>query len=1370
MTGASEGSQQAEGICPQGTALLEFRNNVAHSNGRYGLRLYDNQDGWYPRHDPCSNVGPNNRYKQMVFEGLFTYRNKVNGVQISRVASLVMKGFTVVDQGERGFEMPGAQGGLLLGPWGETRIEETLIVGTTAESDGSQTTGRRLGGAAGGIRMGIEAAAWHRLIVQNTTFANFAAPNTAAVTGIAKEGFTPRGGGWETRFQGISWVNAPRRTRWRHTNENIFLDLDGSFSGQRPMTSVVAHNSLLSDVRAFPECIEDERYSGGGNGHRGLLCRGLKFVRVALNGALPRTALQYIHLVVRQSGAARGTFVTADDAAYLVDKWRPAGDIFLVQMDPAARTLAPMPVGTSRWISASGSWLEQGTGSQVSTLSVEFVDRDSSGLTRRITRHGNLTADGTQLVWNDGFPPWTSCRMSPEDCVGPTRYTDVPTMRVQYHLKRRTHPTGYEFVVPVNRLYEMEFDLAENDRVDVTNYTFGVGELEEDEWIALRSAPSVQIPNHLRVSTDGAGLQTRSLGRLPVPSLDATPAELRAALGTLPSALSLGNASSFVRHQYASASSAGALTDLVGTADLSLAGGAVLGSTTAAAAVFDGITAHAASPAGALATLVGTAAITVEAWVRVVGDVVGHGKLVSLQGGTGEEVAIWSAHSSGSGSPVLKLEYHGNWLAASTRLGAGVHHIAATLSPDGCALYVDGALATETTRSDATFAAFAAAPTMTLFGDGASSTTHARGELYGLTLYAGVLPAEEISGRYEHVRPDLPAQTTDWYRDDNGTTTGTILFRGPPACAYNDWDPCIFEGGRFIETSCPVDNPGCQYDSDGEDGDRVRLKWSNPTTWNGTDGCMYGGVPPLDCELPGDGDNVTIEKWMDVQLDVSPPRLHSLEIFGALDIKSNGSSFALQAVHITVREGGNFTVGSEATPFEGTFEIALSGDRYTKGPRFNTHNYGAKTLLVFGSLRMHARVPTPPWTKLNHTAPAGATTLVVLGSVDWKVGDEIIVPSTDYEPGHAEEVTLTAVHPLTVDGVPFTALSIDAPLAHSHFAAVETHGGKQVEMRGEVGHLSRDIVIRGTDIDEDARFRSLYASETGATVIVTTYAHYGRSGRTVGSGDAGLIGVRFRQAGVHGYDDRPALGFFDLSADNERDSYVRGCVFSQVWNVGLQINMRYTGLLVQSNVFAWTLGSNLRAFSGGNTYEDNLGVSAVTRLTYRGRESRSSLGNVEWADYCANFDIAAGPNVVRNNIAAGSERIGFKLSTPPTTSCEASPCSRGSCFEGNLAHSAQLGFALHFSGIAGCVKVDGFTVWRAWTFGIWGNTEYSIIHWSNLTVVDSKVGFYWGMGGPPGISHTVADPMKKVIVSGAHASSAALPAAPTEPALAACNG
>jgi len=40
-----------KGTCPYGETLGVFDNNIAHSNERFGLRIFD----WFPREDPCKS-------------------------------------------------------------------------------------------------------------------------------------------------------------------------------------------------------------------------------------------------------------------------------------------------------------------------------------------------------------------------------------------------------------------------------------------------------------------------------------------------------------------------------------------------------------------------------------------------------------------------------------------------------------------------------------------------------------------------------------------------------------------------------------------------------------------------------------------------------------------------------------------------------------------------------------------------------------------------------------------------------------------------------------------------------------------------------------------------------------------------------------------------------------------------------------------------------------------------------------------------------------------------------------------------------------------------------------------------------------------
>ena len=897
---------------------------------------------------------------------------------------------------------------------------------------------------------------------------------------------------------------------------------------------------------------------------------------------------------------------------------------------------------------------------------------------------------------------------------------------------------------PRNRhRYEFGFEFEEWDRVDTASYDFSVDQLQANEWLAFRSAPWVQQPDHLVVSTSSGGTKYTPFDRLPIPTLDAPYYAVASAFAAPPppdveEGDNRTDAGWSERHRYAASLCNGtALFDAAGRDTALLNGGARLqtGSNMTAelaagvqtAVVFDG--SAAAGGVSLSPELAGYPDVTVELWASTsmyVGEA--RGALLDLSGG----IQLYDADPSSSNAHLtLKFPTSSSGVATirdSKALPSGMHCITAVLGRRGGYLYLDGVQVAQTSN---TF--------LPLVSDGPGSMfANVRGEFYSLRLFNASFNASEVASRFAAMLPLVPAASSDWYTDVNGTESSTFLVKDAPRCSYQWWDTCLEELGEYEEKPCPESDPGCQLSPiSGRVGDADWKLWSDPATWNGT-------VPEL-------GQNVTIERGMYVLLDVSPPMLHGISIRGSLDVLSNGSALSLRALYIVVRDGANFTAGGNLVngsiaPFNGTFEIALSGDRYTSGPRFNQRNHGAKCMLVFGNLRMQARVPTPVWTRLNSTAPANAAELVVLGLVDWSVGDDIVIASTDYEPGHAEERTITHVEAVVgADGVEASVVGLSAPLLFSHFAGAEEHGGHLVEMRAEVGHLSRDIVVRGTDIDEDPRFRSLWNGETGVQVIVGGYRQFYGTSFVTEEGSAQLIGVRIDRGGVNGYDDRPALGFIGLTRSAE-PSMLAGCVVSHSYNVGLQLGTPFepgpamVGLLTAvDNVVFNTLGSNVRDHVGGNSFVGNLALSAVTRLTYRGRESRSTLLNVEWEDYCANFEVLRGVGVFSSNAAAGSERIGLKFSATPSK-CDGT----GAVFANNTAHSSLLCMAVHKSPSETCVEIGNLTVFRCWSYGLWGNTQYDTLRVAQLTVADSKVGFYWGLAGPPGASHQLKDPPKAI--------------------------
>jgi len=105
---------------------------------------------------------------------------------------------------------------------------------------------------------------------------------------------------------------------------------------------------------------------------------------------------------------------------------------------------------------------------------------------------------------------------------------------------------------------------------------------------------------------------------------------------------------------------------------------------------------------------------------------------------------------------------------------------------------------------------------------------------------------------------------------------------------------------------------------------------------------------------------------------------------------------------------------------------------------------------------------------MNKTAEKGATSFTLDNDskdkdggtlpIDWKAGDQIVIASSDIEGRNAEKRKITQV-----DNTDPTKpiISFAEPLIHKHFAAIETYGSQKIDMRTEVGLLTRNVVYRG---------------------------------------------------------------------------------------------------------------------------------------------------------------------------------------------------------------------------------------------------------------------------------------------------------------------
>ncbi|EOD23097.1 hypothetical protein EMIHUDRAFT_195674 [Emiliania huxleyi CCMP1516] len=305
------------------------------------------------------------------------------------------------------------------------------------------------------------------------------------------------------------------------------------------------------------------------------------------------------------------------------------------------------------------------------------------------------------------------------------------------------------------------------------------------------------------------------------------------------------------------------------------------------------------------------------------------------------------------------------------------------------------------------------------------------------------------------------------------------------------------------------------------------LPWSEPSSW------ASGAVPTAD-------ECVTIPAGVHVALSGATAALAGLHILGTLSFVDGGSeAVELTSNVIEVSGTGRLEVGSVDAPFLGTATITLDDNNSSEcGLTFRFLTLLAREN---ATLSLHGAPYAPSWTQLASTAVNASQQLSFADAVNWPAGAEVVVASSDYDPHQAETATLAA----SLFGT--TEASLMAPLGHEHFAAVvgaehdPTGAGGGVDMRAEVGLLTRSVVVRGVPRIDPGRYNEAewnFNEGDGECTI---------SGHVIlldGAPTAELSWVGFESLGDEGQLGRYPLHFHLLGEEGSR-SYALGSTLDE---------------------------------------------------------------------------------------------------------------------------------------------------------------------------------------------------------------------------------
>ena len=462
--------------------------------------------------------------------------------------------------------------------------------------------------------------------------------------------------------------------------------------------------------------------------------------------------------------------------------------------------------------------------------------------------------------------------------------------------------------------------------------------------------------------------------------------------------------------------------------------------------------------------------------------------------------------------------------------------------------------------------------------------------------------------------------------------------------------------------------------------------WSRSSTWG-------GAAPPVE------GDSVHIPAGFNVLLDVSPPRLGAVMLEGDLTFDREQAELSLDAEWI-ILNGGNLTVGTVDAPFPGKATITLHGHP-TESQEMPV--YGSKALGVRkGDLSLVGERKFPEWTRLVETARAGQSHIVVDGAAtNWAAGDHLVLAPSSALPEEYDEVVVSAVTPDAASDT--TRLDLDAPLAFTHLGVVHDHdagapvsptprgrfayAGAQVDLRAEVGNLTRNVVVQG---DADSA-----RHQFGALITIHSHGHMGsmrahaanpaaykQAHGEDGQWDAVSEGHRKSRVVIKGVEVRNAGQAFRLGRypihfhlHSDTTSVIEGNAIHHTFNRALTVHGTH-GVTVRDNVAFNNMGHAFFLEDGvevDNTFTGNLAVYT--------RESNSLL-NTDTTP--ASYWITNPSNAYHDNVAAGSMGYGFwfrMLDHPEGPSFTTSVCPKYmalGAFEGNAAHSNRFyGLRVH---------------------------------------------------------------------------------------------